>query len=456
MSNSGDIVRFAPSPTGYLHIGGARTALFNWLWVKKTGGKLVLRIEDTDLERNTSESVQAIFDGLNWLGIDWDLGPKDAANIKTSPYVQSNRFEFYKERVEKLISTGNAYRCYCANHTPVNNIVPVCPWRNSSKELDLPFVVRFKVPDTGVYSWNDVVFGMMKTPLKDVHDFSIMRSSGVPLYNLSTAVDDIDMGVTFVIRGKDHIINTVPQLLIYDALGAKHTKFAHLPMLMATKTEKYSKRHGAASVLEFRDQGYLPDGLLSYLARFGWAYGDEEVFNKNKLVDLFSWENVSKKDGVVDLTKAMSINGKVMKTMSTEDIVSMLSSDGPLVTDPETLHRAVEKFLPRAQTLVELKQVILDVLREPTHVGSCFSVSDQENLKSIYKLLELDDVMGKHDTATDDVLNRFFATNDLTMKDVGKQLGLALVGKEKTPNIKDIMYVLGRHKVMERIAKYIE
>ena len=282
-------VRFAPSPTGYLHIGGVRTALFNWLWARKTKGGFILRIEDTDQERSTRESVAVIFDSLRWLGLDWDEGPEVGG--AHGPYTQMERLAVYREFAEKLIASGKAYRCYCtkeeldAQRAALKARDPkaqfrypgTCRHRNDAPGL--PFVVRFSVPETGSVRYVDQVFGEVVTPNAAQQDFVLLRSDGVPLYNFGAVVDDASMGVTLVARGRDHMVNTPPQIMIYEALGQPPPAFAHLPMMLAPNGEKLSKRHGAVSVTEYRDQGYSPRAVLNYLARFGWSHGDQEVFS---------------------------------------------------------------------------------------------------------------------------------------------------------------------------------
>src|SRR5262249_43393687 len=306
-------VRFAPSPTGYLHIGGVRTALFNWLWARKTKGVFVLRIEDTDQERSTPESRQTILDSMKWLGLDWDEGPEVGG--KYGPYTQMERLEIYKEHAERLIREKKAYRCYCTKaeldaqreelkkKDPKAQFIYPGTCRNRTDEPDLPYVVRFKTPTTGSITYTDNVFGEVTTPNSAQQDFILLRRDGVPIYNFGAVVDDMTMEITLVARGRDHMVNTPPQIMLYEAFGAKIPEFAHLPMMLAPNGEKLSKRHGAVSVTEYRDQGYNPRAVLNYLARFGWSHGDQEVFSLDELIAAFDWEHCNRSDGKFDAKK---------------------------------------------------------------------------------------------------------------------------------------------------------
>jgi glutamyl-tRNA synthetase len=313
-------VRFAPSPTGTLHVGGVRTALYNWLWARKNGGKFILRIEDTDQVRNDPASYNNILTALDWLGLDWDEGPNVGGDH--GPYTQSERRDLYKTCANLLIDSGKAYRCNCSsddldrmrhefrgrNVKDTWKYPGVCRDKNVSS--DVPHVVRLIVDPGQVVSFDDLVFGNIKTPTSSLYDFVIMRENGVPLYNFAAVIDDYLMDISLVGRGKDHLINTPPQILIYQALGWKTPDFAHLPMLLNQDNVKLSKRDGAVSVDQFRELGFSANGLLNYLMRFGWAHGDKELFSMQEMIDLFSWDKCKKSDGKFDFTKATAINGK--------------------------------------------------------------------------------------------------------------------------------------------------
>src|SRR6185369_5375707 len=274
-------LRFAPSPTGYLHIGGARTALFNWLLAKKLGGTFILRIEDTDVARSTQESVDAILQGMEWLGLDWDEGP----------YYQSDNFPLYKGKIQELRTEGKADRCYCtAEELEAKREKALAEGRKpkydgtcrnlSGTVPDKPFVVRFRAPQEGVTSFNDLIKGPISFNNEELDDLIIQRSDGTPTYNFVVVIDDESMGITTVIRGDDHVNNTPRQILLYQALGAPVPQFAHVPMILGSDKTRLSKRHGATSVMAYRDMGLLPEAMINYLVRLGWSYGDEEIFSR--------------------------------------------------------------------------------------------------------------------------------------------------------------------------------
>jgi glutamyl-tRNA synthetase len=284
-------VRFAPSPTGFLHIGGARTALFNWLYARHNDGVFILRIEDTDKERSTDKYIQAILDGMKWLGLDWDEGP----------FRQTDRFDIYKRYIDKLLKEGKAYYCYCspeeleAARKEAMKEGRALKYSGKCRNADKAVkegtpVVRFKMPQQGQTTVNDMIKGVVKFPNEQLDDLIIQRSDGTPTYNLVVVADDVDMGITHVIRGDDHLNNTPRQFQIYDALGYEVPKFAHLPMILGPDKARLSKRHGATSVMAYYDMGYLPDALVNYLVRLGWSYGDQEVFSRDELIEKFSSE----------------------------------------------------------------------------------------------------------------------------------------------------------------------
>src|SRR5215510_5177953 len=303
-------VRFAPSPTGFLHVGGARTALFNWLFARKTGGKFILRIEDTDIQRSSEEMVRGILEGLEWLGLDYDEGP----------YFQSDYAEKHRAAAYELLENGWAYRDFTPKEERDDATVKqqtaeaarqgkvINPFRDLSREesdararAGEPFVIRFKVPEEGKTQFDDAVFGLQERDYKDTEDLVLLRSDGYPLYNLSVVVDDIEMGITHVIRGQDHLSNTHKQVLIYQALGAKLPRFGHLPLIMAPGREKLSKRkHGqVVSVTTYRDRGFIPDALVNFLALLGWSPGgDQEIMSRDELIEKFSLEGVNKSSAV--------------------------------------------------------------------------------------------------------------------------------------------------------------
>lgn len=469
-------LRFAPSPTGYLHIGGARTALFNWLWARKTGGTFVLRIEDTDVARNTRESVEAIFTAMRWLGLDWDEGPKDADDNgggPHGPYFQSKRLSLYREYAEKLIRGGQAYRCYATKEEidAARNALPEkqrasfqfrSPWRDKREELDKPFVVRIKAPSEGEVSFDDLVFGTIKVPAHTLRDEILIRENGMPLYNFGCVVDDLSMGITHVIRGKDHIINTSPQVLLYRAFGAKLPVFGHLPMLMKNSKEKLSKRDGAVGVGEYEALGYLPDGLLSYLVRFGWSFGDEELFTKSALTEKFDWDRVSKSDGIYDFKKCKAINQKFIAKLATIDelakgSIKPLGDRGLAVSEGDPrLIEAINTVRERAETLVVMAESMDFYFRETpamdeAAVAKFFKPEVADVLEKLGDFAEKHVVtreartlsFGEHQKALEEELRNFVTGLGIEMKVVGQPARVALTGRGASPDLASVMLVLG-------------
>ncbi|MCH8538138.1 MAG: glutamate--tRNA ligase, partial [Alkalimonas sp.] len=337
------VTRFAPSPTGYLHVGGARTALYSWLYSKKMGGKFVLRIEDTDLERSTQASVDAILQGMQWLGLDWDDGP----------YYQTKRFDLYKEVIQKLLDEGKAYKCFCsieeldqmreaqmaAGEKPRYNGL----WRDRTDHpADKPYVIRFKNPQDGTVVIDDLIKGRIEIANKELDDLIIARTDGSPTYNLTVVVDDWKMGITHVIRGDDHVNNTPRQMNILAALGAEIPQYAHVPMILGDDGKRLSKRHGAVGVMQYRDNGFLPEALLNYLVRLGWSHGDQEIFSKAELIELFDLKNCNRAPSAFNTEKLIWLNQHYMKALPAERVAAELqwhldaqgldTSNGPAIT----------------------------------------------------------------------------------------------------------------------------
>jgi len=322
-------VRFAPSPTGYLHIGGARTALFNWLWARKNKGVFVLRVEDTDQSRSTQESEQAIIEGMKWLGLDWDEGP--IVEGPHAPYFQMQRLETYDEHAEALIAKGKAYRCNCTKEE-LDRLRELAArekrgfkYPGTCRDKNLPrgtpgSVVRFRMPDDGATTFTDLVKGEITTQHKELQDEVILRADGVPLYNFGAVVDDIEMEISMVARGDDHVVNTPRQILMYQALRYPVPQFAHLPMILGPDKQRLSKRHGAVNVLQYRDDGYLPGALVNYLARLGWSHGDQEIFTIPELIEKFGWAHVGANAGVFNPQKLEWLNQQWIKMTPAEEI----------------------------------------------------------------------------------------------------------------------------------------
>ncbi len=466
-------LRFAPSPTGYLHIGGVRTALFNWLWARKTGGTFVLRIEDTDQERSTDASRAIIFDSLNWLGLDWDEGPGKGGNF--GPYTQMERLALYRAKADELIANDQAFRCFCtkaeldAQREALKKADPKAQFkypgtcRNRKDQPDLPFVVRFKTDRSGSVTYVDKVFGEIITPNIEQQDFVLVRSDGIPLYNFGAVVDDLMMEISLVARGRDHMINTPPQIMIYEAFGAKVPEFAHLPMMLAPSGEKLSKRHGAVSVFEYRDTGYSPNAVLNYLARFGWSFGDQEIFSKEELVQAFSWESCGRGDGKFDAKKFLAINHEHLKTerlTSADDYaertVPFLEARGLASVTAESVKRALYTIRDRATTFAQAAEMLDPFFREPPVVdekaAEKFLVKD-----AAPRLTGFRDALAKSaewtEAALEASVNAWLAESGLEMKAIGQPVRVALTGRTASPGLYQVLFVLGREISLARLER---
>jgi glutamyl-tRNA synthetase len=463
-------VRFAPSPTGYLHIGGARTALFSWLWARKHGGSFILRIEDTDRERSTEESRRVIIDSMRWLGLDWDEGPDVGG--PHAPYLQMQRLGLYREYAERLVSSGKAYRCYCTKddletgraalkaRDPKATFRYPGTCRNRKDQPDLPYVVRFSAPTAGCVVYDDLVFGSITTPNTAQQDFVLVRSDGVPLYNFGAVVDDIDMGITLVARGRDHMVNTPPQILLYEALGVAPPQFAHLPLMLAQSGEKLAKRHAAVSVGEYRTLGYPPAGVLNYLARFGWSHGDEEIFSREELIAKFDFANVGRADGKFDPKKFADVAFEHLKRPELTGLDSYTTMVRPFLTEAGikeptdlSLRQAIPTIRERARTLRDAAVSMAFYFQPPTF---------DEKAKTKFltaanapRLAELAGVLRSVETWTETSLETavaaWLAANDLAIKDVAQPARVALTGRSASPGLFEVFAVLGKNESLARI-----
>ncbi len=469
-SDSPPRVRFAPSPSGYLHIGGARTALFNWLWARSQGGKFILRIEDTDQERSSLESVQAILDAMRWLGLDWDEGPEVGGEV--GPYFQSERKERYRQAAEQLIAEGKAYRCYCTQEEldaqraalkakdPKAQFVYPGTCRNRTDQPDLPYVVRFKSPTDGVTVFQDKVFGAISTPNSQQQDFVVVRKNGIPLYNLAAVVDDHDMGITLVARGRDHIGNTPQQVLLYEAFGWEPPEFAHLPMMLSPKGEKLSKRHASVSVDEYRERGYTAPGVLNYLVRFGWSFGDQEIFSVDDLVEKFSWDRVGKADGKFDQHKFADVAFEHLKQpelTSSDDyeklVVPFLEQTG-IEPDEATLRAALPLIRERARDLKDAAHHLDFYFRQPP----TFDEKARQKFLVPEAAPHLEALAARYDALSDWTvealeapLKSYIEEQDIKMKVVAQPVRVALSGRTASPGLFEVMHVLGKDKTVARL-----
>ena len=464
-------VRFAPSPSGYLHIGGARTALFNWLWARSQGGQFVVRVEDTDQDRSSIDSVKAILDSMRWLGLDWDEGPEVGGD--RGSYFQSERREHYRQSTDALIATGKAYRCYCTKEdldkaraelkerNPKAQFVYPGTCRDRTDQPDQKHVVRFKSPRDGAVSFNDKVFGNITTPNKELQDFVIMRSDGFPLYNLAAVVDDHLMGMTLIARGRDHIGNTPQQILLYQALGWDIPEFAHLPMMLSPRGEKLSKRHAAVGVQDYRDRGYSPMGVLNYLVRFGWSYGDKEIFSRAELKELFDFSRVSKSDGKFDEKKFLDVNFEHLKQDELTPVAEYVDRVAPFLEarglnpDPALLIPCLPSVRERSRTFEEAAFNLDFYFRDPPEF-------DEKARKKFLTPLALSPLEGaaallgavaefKAETL-ESAMRDWVTSEQLNMKDVAQPLRVAVTGRTVSPPLFDVLELLGRERSLARIA----
>jgi glutamyl-tRNA synthetase len=456
--------RFAPSPTGYLHIGGARTALFSYLYARHHGGAFVLRIEDTDLERSTAESVNAILEGMTWLGLEYDEGP----------FYQTKRFDRYKEVVQQLLDTGHAYRCYCTKEEleamreqqmarkEKPRYSGVCRALSAPRE-GMPYVVRFRNPTEGHVVVDDLIRGRVVFDNKELDDLIIARSDGTPTYNLTVVVDDMDMDITHVIRGDDHLNNTPRQMNIFRALGKEPPRYAHVPMILGEDGQKLSKRHGAASVMDYRDQGFMPEALLNYLVRLGWSHGDQEVFTRDEMIRLFDVADVNNSASALNMSKALWLNQHYFKTLDPAHVAHHLSYHiGKLGIDPSTgpdLTEVVLAYRERAKTLVEMAQSSVFFYRE-------FDAYDEKAAKKHLKadiacvLETLKESFAAltewSDAAIHQALERVAEQNGLGLGKVAQPLRVAVTGAGVSPPIDVTVRLIGRERVLARMERAID
>jgi glutamyl-tRNA synthetase len=456
------VTRFPPSPTGYLHIGGARTALFNWLFTRQKGGKFVLRIEDTDKARSSDETTKAIIESMEWLGLDWDEGP----------YFQSQRYDIHNAFIERLLSTGQAYHCHCSpdelergrKAAMAKGLKP--KYDGKCRDLGLGptpgSVVRLKTPKTGITQFNDLVKGRVRFDNEELDDLILRRSDGSPTYHMAVVADDISLGITYVIRGDDHVNNTPRQILIYKALREPIPQYAHVPMILAPDKTRLSKRHGAISVLAYRDMGYLPHALLNSLARLGWSYGDQEKFTKEELIEKFSLKNVGKSAGVFNADKLLDLNAWYIRNSSDEflarELIPFLQQFGFKGLEQQKVKEAVATLKPRSKTLLDMAEGALFYFQEEITYEKR---ADDKFLKPDI-LGSLEDIHGRLEKAPEfnqadleKIFVAFLEDNEIKLKKVAQPLRVALTGKTASPGIFEVMEILGRKKVLERLAKVI-
>lgn len=454
--------RFAPSPTGYLHVGGARTALFSYLFARKHGGQFVLRIEDTDLERSTAESVNAILEGMTWLGLDYDEGP----------FYQTQRFERYNAVIDELLVKGLAYRCVCSKERleslredqMVQRLKPRYDGHCRGHEIDPnePHVIRFKNPADGVVVVDDMIRGRVVFANAELDDLIIRRSDGAPTYNLSVVVDDADMGITHVIRGDDHLNNTPRQINILRALDHEPPRYAHVPMILGDDGARLSKRHGAVSVIAYRDQGYLPEALLNYLVRLGWSHGDQELFSVEEMIRLFEIGDVNKAASSFNTEKLDWLNQQYLHHADAARIARLLSPHmGRLDIDPATgpdLVEVVSVQAARAKTLTELAEISAFFYRD-------FEAFDDASAKKHLRLVAREglerlraafEMMAYEDWTLEGlkhVVEGVAEELGTNMGKVAQPLRVAIVGRAASPGIDETLRLVGKDATLRRIDK---
>jgi glutamyl-tRNA synthetase len=453
--------RFAPSPTGFLHIGGARTALYSWAWARKHGGSFVLRVEDTDLERSTEASVNAILESMKWLGLDWDEGP----------FFQMQRLDRYKAVADQLVAAGHAYPCWMTREEldalrkeqVEKGAKPRYDgrWRpERAKALGLvpppgrPPVIRFRTPEEGSVGWNDLVKGAIAFPNAELDDLVLLRADGVPTYNFGVVVDDLDMAITHVIRGDDHVNNTPRQIHIFRALGATLPEFAHVPMILGADGERLSKRHGAVSVTQYRDEGFLPEALVNCLARLGWSHGDAELFKVEDFVQWFDFAHVSRSAAQFDPAKAHWLNQQYIKQAGDARLAALVAPllGGRLAGGPP-LEKVVALLKARADSIPHLAEeaMLFYAREEPAPVAVAAEVG-----------AALAALAGKLRQAAWDR-----ASINGVLKDVAKASGLkppqllmplraVVTGREQTPSIDAVLELLGRETVLARLERQLK
>lgn len=458
------VTRFAPSPTGYLHVGGARTALYSWLYAKSQGGEFVLRIEDTDIERSTEQAKQAILEGMQWLGLEHDKGP----------YYQTERFDTYNQYIDQLLEQGHAYKCFMTADE-LNEIRDEQEKRGEKRRYpgtwrdrtdhpsDKPYAIRFKNPLSGAVTFTDHVRGEISIDNSELDDLIIRRTDGAPTYNFCVVIDDWEMGITHVVRGEDHINNTPRQINILKALGAPVPDYAHVSMILGDDGQKLSKRHGAVSVMQYRDDGYLPQAVLNYLVRLGWSHGDQEVFSVDEMIQLFSLDNISKSASAFNTEKLNWLNQHYMKTLPTEDVAKYAqwhcddqnidTSNGPALSDVIAIQAE------RVDTLKELVSIStyfygefedFDANAAKKHlrpVAKANLIAVQQKLSALSSWTPQSIQQAINETAEELAVG---------MGKVGMPLRVAVTGGGNSPSLDVTLALLKQTQVVQRIDRAVE
>lgn len=450
--------RFAPSPTGYLHIGGARTALFSWAYARKHGGKFILRIEDTDLERSTKQSTETILEGMEWLGLDYDEGP----------YYQMDRLDRYREAAEQLLRENRAYYCYASKEEldamrEQQRAAGLKPrydgrWRNSKQTppAGVKPVIRFKNPQEGYVTFNDLVKGKITMANHELDDLVLLRSDGIPTYNFGVILDDLDMNISHVIRGDDHINNTPRQINILKALGAPLPQYAHVPMILGADGERLSKRHGAVSVTQYREDGYLPEAVVNYLARLGWSHGNEEIFGRDQLIAWFDLTSINHAPAKFDPQKLRWLNQQYLKTTDLKRLAELatpfLVRDNCDISEGPDLLKIINLLKERVDTIEELADAAVYFFRalEPSSSLKAQHFSPEikpvlNSLKEKFTVIEWN-----HQTINSEI-KKTANEHEIKLPKLAMPLRVMVTGEAQTPSIAAVLELLGREETLERM-----
>jgi glutamyl-tRNA synthetase len=461
-------VRFAPSPTGHLHIGGARTALFNWLFARHNNGTFILRIEDTDRTRSTDDYINSIIEGMKWLKLDWDEGP----------YRQTDRFDIYISYAEKLLKEGEAYYCYCLpeeldqrrKEALVQGKTPKYDGR--CKRLTAPVsgrnpAIRFKMPQEGDIVVNDLIRGPITFDNSLLDDLIILRSDRTPTYNFTVVVDDVDMNITHVIRGDDHLNNTPKQIHIYSALGYEVPSFAHLPMILGADKARLSKRHGATSVISYKDMGYLPDALVNYLVRLGWSYGDQEIFTREELIKYFSFDNIGKSSSIFNPEKLLWLNSQYIMNSKPEelaDIVMPFLIREKIVEQGQSINKAwlskaILTLQERSKTFIELAHSLRYYIAEDIdyELKAKEKFLNEKNLSTLADVTEaLNNLNNFNASEIEKEFKSIVEKKNTKLGAVAQPVRVAVTGKTESPGIFEVLEIVGKEKTLRRLEKAIK
>jgi len=459
-------VRFAPSPTGHLHIGGARTALFNWLFARHHNGKFILRIEDTDRSRSTEEYIESIIEAMKWLGLDWDEGP----------FRQTDRTEIYQKYAYKLLEEGKAYRCYCTPEELEERRQKAMKegkpprydrrCREIREILDKPFAIRFKMPVEGETVVHDLVKGHVTFKNSELEDLVILRSDGTPTYNFCVVVDDYEMEISHVIRGEDHLNNTPKQIHIYHALGMNPPNFAHIPMILGKDRSRLSKRHGATSVLAYRDEGYLSDAVVNYLVRLGWSHGDQEIFTREELIKYFNLEQVGKANAVFDSEKLLWLNSEYIKLTPEDKLYELVKpflikecylNEGDSI-DLKWACKAIKSLKERCRTLKELAHAMRYYLLDYVDIEPK-AREKYINTETIPIIKEITEKLAQLNDFTQDKIEKIFMDmvneRGLKLAQIAQPIRVVITGSTVSPGIYEVLEIVGKEKTLKRLRRII-